>query len=55
MMGVEVNALAPVFQPGTSHPFLNTDIADTGIRTGALSWDISVDGNRFLIIHPELV
>jgi hypothetical protein len=26
---------------------------DTGIRTGPMSWDISPDGNRFLIISDD--
>jgi eukaryotic-like serine/threonine-protein kinase len=52
MMSVQVNTGA-VFQSGTPHPLFDTDIVDTGIRTGPLSWDISADGNRFLIITPQ--
>jgi Tol biopolymer transport system component len=49
MMSVEVNA-QPVFQSGTPRPLFQTEIVDTGIRTGPLSWDLAPDGNRFLII-----
>lgn len=52
MMSVEV-AARPAFQSGTPHPLFQSDIADTGIRNGPLSWDIAPDGNRFLIISPE--
>ena len=31
-------------------PLFNTEMADTGIRTGPMSWDIAPDGKRFLII-----
>jgi Tol biopolymer transport system component len=49
MMSVEVNT-RPVFQSGTPHPLFQTEIVDTGIRTGPMSWDLAPDGNRFLII-----
>ena len=52
MMSVEV-ATRPVFQAGTPHPLFLSNIVDTGIRNGPLSWDIAPDGNRFLIISPE--
>lgn len=49
MMSVEVNT-RPVFQSGTPHPLFQSEIVDTGIRTGPMSWDLAPDGNRFLII-----
>jgi hypothetical protein len=52
MMSVEV-AARPAFQSGTPHPLFQSDIVDTGIRNGPMSWDIAPDGNRFLIISPE--
>jgi len=30
-------------------PLFQTDMVDTGIRTGPFSWDLAPDGNRFLI------
>jgi len=48
MMAVDV-ATKSVFQSGNPHPLFQTDIVDTGIRTGPMSWDIAPDG-RFLII-----
>ena len=42
-----------MFQAGTPRPLFQTDIVDTGIRTGPLSWDIAPDGNRFLIISEK--
>ena len=48
MMAVDVNS-RPVFQSGNPRPLFQTDIVDTGIRTGPMSWDIAPDG-RFLII-----
>ena len=53
MMSVEVTT-GPVFQSGTPRPLFQTEIVDTGIRTGPLSWDLAPDGNRFLIITPNL-
>ena len=49
MMAVAVNS-QPVFQAGTPRALFQTNIVDTGIRTGPMSWDIAPDGNRFLII-----
>lgn len=51
MMSVEVTT-KPAFQSGTPRPLFQTDIADTGIRTGPMSWDLAPDGKRFLIITP---
>lgn len=51
MMAVGV-ATKPVFSSGTPHPLFQTDIIDTGIRTGPMSWDIAPDG-RFLIISES--
>jgi eukaryotic-like serine/threonine-protein kinase len=48
MMAVDVST-NPVFQSGNPHRLFQTDIVDTGIRTGPMSWDIAPDG-RFLII-----
>lgn len=52
MMAVPVTT-TPVFQAGTPQPLFNTEMADTGIRTGPISWDIAPDGKRFLIITDE--
>ncbi len=46
--------VAQLYHPGAafvhaSAPLFQTDIVDTGIRTGPMSWDIAPDG-RFLII-----
>jgi eukaryotic-like serine/threonine-protein kinase len=49
MMAVDVNT-RPIFQTDTPRALFQTNIVDTGIRTGPLSWDIAPDGNRFLII-----
>jgi Tol biopolymer transport system component len=48
MMAVDVT-IRPVFESGNPHPLFQTNIVDTGIRTGPTSWDIAPDG-RFLII-----
>jgi hypothetical protein len=48
MMAIDVTT-RPVFMYGNPHPLFQTDIFDTGIRTGPMSWDIAPDG-RFLII-----
>jgi hypothetical protein len=53
MMAVAVNT-QPVFQAGTPQALFQTDLVDTGIRTGPMSWDIAPDGNRFLIITEAL-
>ena len=52
MMEVKVST-GPVFQSGTPHPLFDTQMVDTGIRTGPMSWDIAPDGNRFLIISEN--
>ncbi len=52
MMSVDVDT-RPVFQSGTPRPLFDSDIVDTGIRTGPISWDLSPDGNRFLIVSPD--
>jgi len=52
MMAVPVST-SPVFHAGTPQPLFNTEMVDTGIRTGPISWDISPDGKRFLIITDE--
>lgn len=49
MMAVDVNT-NPSFQSGTPHALFETDMVDTGIRTGPMSWDLAPDGKRFLII-----
>jgi hypothetical protein len=49
MMVVQVSTQT-VFQSGTPQPLFQTDMVDTGIRTGPISWDLTPDGNRFLII-----
>lgn len=52
MMAVPVTT-APVFHAGTPQVLFNTEMIDTGIRTGPMSWDIAPDGKRFLIITDE--
>jgi len=52
MMAVDVNT-RPTFQSGTPHVLFDTDMVDTGIRTGPMSWDIALDGKRFLIISEN--
>jgi eukaryotic-like serine/threonine-protein kinase len=52
MMAVPVST-APVFQAGIPQALFNTDMVDTGIRTGPMSWDIAPDGKRFLIISDK--
>ena len=52
MMAVDVST-APSFQSATPHALFDTDMLDTGIRTGPMSWDISPDGKRFLIISEN--
>ena len=49
MMAVELKT-KPVLQVGTSRPLFQTDMVETGIRTGPMSWGLAPDGNRFLII-----
>ena len=52
MMAVDV-ATTPSFQSGTPHALFDTQMVDTGIRTGPMSWDIAPDGKRFLIISEN--
>ena len=52
MVAVDVTT-KPNFQSGTPQPLFDTDLIDTGIRTGPMSWDISADGKRFLIISED--
>jgi hypothetical protein len=52
MMAVPVST-QPVFQSGTPQSLFDSEIVDTGIRTGPLSWDLAPDGKRFLIISPS--
>jgi eukaryotic-like serine/threonine-protein kinase len=52
MIAVPVST-APVFQAGIPQAVFNTDMVDTGIRTGPMSWDIPPDGKRFLIISDK--
>ncbi len=48
MMAVDVTT-KPVFKSGDPKALFQTNIADSRIRTGPMSWDIAPDG-RFLII-----
>jgi Tol biopolymer transport system component len=52
MMAVDVST-SPSFRSGTPHPLFDTHMVDTGIRNGPMSWDISPDGKRFLIISDN--
>lgn len=52
MMAVDIST-SPSFQSGTPHALFDTEMADTGIRTGPLSWDLAPDGKRFLIITDK--
>lgn len=52
MMSVPVET-HPVFTAGSPRPLFQTEMADTGIRTGPISWDVMPDGNRFVIISPN--
>ncbi len=52
MMAVDVS-INPTFQSGTPRPLFDTEMVDTGIRTGPMSWDIAPDGKRFLIISEN--
>lgn len=54
MMSDEVNT-HPVFQSGTSHPLFQTDIVDTGIRTGPLSWEPRSRRQPLPDHYPELL
>jgi eukaryotic-like serine/threonine-protein kinase len=48
-----LDATSPTFQAGTPRALFDTEMVDTGIRTGPFSWDIAPDGKRFLIISPN--
>ena len=52
MMSVEVNT-ARVFHAGTPRVLFQTEMADCGIRTGPISWDITPDGKRFVIVSMK--
>lgn len=52
MMAVPVST-TPVFRSGTPQALFDSEIVDTGIRTGPLSWDLAPDSKRFLIITPS--
>jgi eukaryotic-like serine/threonine-protein kinase len=49
MMAVDVST-QPTFRSGTPHALFDTEMVDTGIRNGPMSWDVAPDGKRFLII-----
>ena len=48
MMAVDVSAKP--FQSGTPHALFDTEMVDTGIRTGPMSWDVAPNGRQFLIV-----
>ena len=52
MMAVDVDT-QPTFRSGTPHALFDTEMVDTGIRNGPMSWDLSHDGKRFLIITDK--
>jgi hypothetical protein len=52
MMAVQV-ATTSVFHAGNPQALFQTEIVDTGIRTGPMSWDLAPDGKRFLVISPK--
>lgn len=52
MMAVDVST-RPTFKSGTPHALFDTEMVDTGIRTGPMSWDIAPDGKHFLIISES--
>ena len=52
MMAVDVDT-QPTFRSGTPRALFDTEMIDTGIRTGPMSWDVSPDGRRFLIISEN--
>ena len=53
LMAVAVKT-QPEFQSGTPQALFMTDLIDTGIRTGPLSWDVAPDG-RFLFITDSSI
>ena len=54
MMAVDVST-KPTFQSGAPRALFDSEMVDTGIRTGPMSWDIAADGKRFLIISDNSV
>jgi Tol biopolymer transport system component len=52
MMAVDVNT-QPTFRSGTPRALFDTEMVDTGIRNGPMSWDVAPDGKRFLIITDK--
>lgn len=52
MMQVDVDT-RPTFHAGTPRPLFQSEMVDTGIRSGPNSWDLAPDGKRFLIISPK--
>ena len=52
MMAVDVDT-HPKLRSGTPRALFDTEMVDNGIRNGLMSWDISPDGNRFLIITDK--
>jgi Tol biopolymer transport system component len=52
MMAVDVDT-RPTFRSGTPRALFDTEMADTGIRNGPMSWDIAADGRRFLIVTDK--
>lgn len=48
MMAVEVSTKP--FRSGTPHALFDTEMVDTGIRTGPMSWDVAPNGRQFLIV-----
>lgn len=53
LMAVQVQT-HPVFQSGYPRALYLTDLVDTGIRTGPMSWDVAADG-RFLFITESSI
>jgi eukaryotic-like serine/threonine-protein kinase len=52
MMAVDVDT-QPTFRSGTPRALFDTEMVDTGIRNGPMSWDVAPDGKRFLIITEK--
>ena len=52
MMAVDVETQS-TFRSGTQHALFDTEMVDTGIRNGPMSWDVAPDGKRFLIITDK--
>ena len=50
MMAVPVGT-TPVFHAGPPQALFNSDMVDTGIRTGPMSWDIAPDGDTVASIQ----